>query len=430
MFRLIRFSLSALSIGLLVVACNAAPITPTPIGSTPRFAPTDLPAPIETPTATPAPNTAITLTLWLPPAFTPGEASPAQKILAQQLQSIGTPVQVFAKKEHGAGGLLDLLAAASPIAPSILPDVIALDTTDLEAAARSGLIQSIDNLIPTDLAADLYPFAQNLGSIDGKLYGLIYSADLEHVVFISSTLKSPPAKWSDLSALRYVFALHDGDNSVSDAVLAQYLAAGGILSDADQKPALDQAALTQLLGLYDQAQRNNLLAVNALDLNTDADAWTAWLGNNAALVNVNASLYLSVAQSLPNLKFAALPAIDQPAPPIARGWALAIVAREPRRQIAAMKFILALLSADRNGTFTQAAKVLPGRISALQQWDQNDPYTQFIGDQLQRAIAAPSTSILNIVGPALRTAIDDVLSGRATPEAAAQAAVNAVNQNK
>lgn len=427
MFRLIRFLFSALSVGLILSACTTQPIqvtanapTPTQIGQ---------PAPIETlsPTLTPQPNGPITLTLWVPPAYTPGEASPAQKILTQQLQSIDTHVQVLTKNDHGAGGLLDLLTAASPVAPSILPDVIALDTADLEAAARSGLLQPIDDLLPIDLAADLYPFARDLGSIDGKVYGVIYSADLEHLVINTNAIKSPPTKWSDLTTQRYVFALHDGSSGVSDAVLSQYLAAGGTLQDANQQPALDQAALAKLLELYRQAQRGNNLSNNIFDLNNDTIVWTAFIGSNAALANVRASTYLSVARALPALQFAALPAIDQPAPPIARGWALAIVTREPRRRVAAMKLIAALLSPDRSGAWTQAAKVLPGRVSALAQWDQTNPYTRFIGDQLQRAIAAPSTAIMNIVGPALRTAIDDVLSNRATPIDAAQAAVITVN---
>lgn len=430
MFRIIRFIFSALVVGLILSACTTQPIqvtasapTPTPIGQ---------PAPSVTPTpsASPQPNGPITLTLWVPPAYTPGDASPAQKVLAQQLQSIDTHVQILTKNDHGAGGLLDLLTAASPVAPSILPDVIALDTTDLEAAARSGLVQPIDDLVPPDLASDLYPFARDLGSIDGKLYGIIYGADLEHLVFNTNAIKPPPSKWSDLTTQRYVFALHDGGNGVSDAVLSHYLAAGGTLQDANQQPALDQDSLTQLLGLYQQAQRNNILAVNALNLNSDTDVWTAWLALNAALATVRASTYLSVAPALPALQFATLLAIDQPAPPIARGWVLAIVTRDPRRQVAALKLIEALLSPDRSGVWTQTAKVLPGRVSVLAQWDQTNPYTRFIGDQLQRAFAAPSTSIMNLIGPVLRTTIDDVLSNRATPIDAAQAAVNTVNGNK
>ena len=74
--------------------------------------------------------------------------------------------------------------------------------------------------------------------------------------------------------------------------------------------------------------------------------------------------------------------------------------------------------------------MLPGRLSALSQWDQTHPYTGFIRDQLLRAQAAPSAAILNVIGPVLRKAIDDVLTGKAAPTDAAQAAVTTVNPAK
>jgi hypothetical protein len=67
--------------------------------------------------------------------------------------------------------------------------------------------------------------------------------------------------------------------------------------------------------------------------------------------------------------------------------------------------------------------VLPGRAAALAQWDQADPYTVFIDDELARAQALPSASVRTLVGPVLRKAIDDVLADRATPAEAARAAV-------
>ena len=59
----------------------------------------------------------------------------------------GTPSQIVVKQDRGPGGLLDLLRAASPVAPDVLPDIIALDNSDLETAARSGLIQPIGPLL-------------------------------------------------------------------------------------------------------------------------------------------------------------------------------------------------------------------------------------------------------------------------------------------
>jgi ABC-type glycerol-3-phosphate transport system substrate-binding protein len=436
MFRSLRMSFSAISLlaGLLLAACNANPISPTPTG--PALESTNTPGgtPTVQPSPTPTPNTSITLTLWAPPAFSPGPDTSVQRLLDQQLQTFaisgeGFPVQVLTKKANGGGGLLDLLRSASPVAPGILPDVIALDTTDLETAARAGLIQPIDDLISPELLNDLAPAARGLGTINGGLYGVVYSLDLGHLAYITRSIETVPLTWNEVltSTQRYIFALHAPNNSVSDSVLAQYLAFGGTLLDSDRHPTLDADALTGLLDLYVQAQKEGVLPANVLDLNGPDDVWNSFVANKAALVNVSASRYLTAEQTLPDLSYAALPAIKQPTPPLARGWALAIVTADPDRQLKAMRLIDWLLSADRNGAWSQAAHILPGRLSSLDTWNQSDPYTTFIRLQLQAALPAPSASTLNTLGPILRKAIDDVLSGRAAPADAAQAALAAVN---
>ncbi len=136
-------------------------------------------------------------------------------------------------------------------------------------------------------------------------------------------------------------------------------------------------------------------------------------------------------QPLPsNVQFAALPALDRPTVPVGRGWVLALVTREPRRQAAALRLLQWLVSPENNGALTQAVRVLPGRSAALSTWDQADPYTGFIREQLADAQAPPPTSVLNIVGPPLRKAIEDVLAGRATPTDAAQTAVTSLGTQK
>jgi ABC-type glycerol-3-phosphate transport system substrate-binding protein len=116
------------------------------------------------------------------------------------------------------------------VAPTVLPDIIALDNVDLETAARSGLLQPIGPLLPAELIDDLYPFARDLGSFNGDLYGVVYHADLEQLA--SSSSAPLPQTWNDLleTSRRYIFALGNSNN-VSDAVLAHYLSAGGRLVD-------------------------------------------------------------------------------------------------------------------------------------------------------------------------------------------------------
>jgi ABC-type glycerol-3-phosphate transport system substrate-binding protein len=382
---------------------------------------------------TPLPDTGITLTLWLPTRFLPAQDNAAYQVLQRQLGEFahttdGTPSQIVVKQDRGPGGLLDLLRTASPVAPAVLPDIIALDNLDLETAARSGLIQPLGPLLPADLIDDLYPFARELGSLDGELYGVVYSADLEHLAANSTT--PLPLAWSDLlkTPRRYLFALGNTSTSgISDAVLSHYLSAGGKFADEQGNPLLDETALRTLLETYQEARDAGVLAGSFAELDSADKVWSAWRGIGEAVANLNATRYLSVETRLPDLQVGDLPALIQPAQPLGRGWAYAIVTKDPRRQAAAARLLQHLLSPQNNGEWTCAAGVLPGRAAALAQWDQSNPYTTFAGEQLARAQPLPPAAIRNAISPVLRKAIEDVLAGRATPAEAARLAAATIN---
>ncbi len=431
-FHTIRSVLGAITllcIGLLA-ACQPAPRPSTPT-------PTATLAPVVTvtpQTPTPAPDAPITLTLWLPTRFLPTGNNAAYQVLQRQLAAFaqsedGTPTQISVKQDHGPGGLLDLLRAAYPVASGILPDIIALDTTDLEGAARAGLLQPLDALLPADLLNDLFPFARELGTFNHETLGVLYSADLEHLITVGSD--APPTNWLDLlnARQRYVFAPHDGSKNASDAVLAHYLSSAGTFVDDLGNPLIKPAVLQTLLEKYQTAQQQGDLPANFLDLASPDDAWNAWHATRNGLGQIQATRFLSMAAQLPEARVAPIPGQLRPAESIGRGWAFALVTRDPRRQAAAARLLQYLLSPQNNGAWTQAANVLPGRQGSLSVWDQTQPYTSFIRDQLLQAHAAPPSTVLNVISPALRKAVDDVLSGRATPADAAQTAATAVNGN-
>ena len=431
-FRFLKYACGVLILAALT-ACGSAPAVATPSPTATPHLPVTVVDAIR-PSATPTPvSRAITLTLWLPTAF---NAEPVRSLLHQQLDAFatsedGVPIEVLIKSDHGPGGLYDLLKTASPVAPSILPDLIALDAGELEAAARLGLLQPIGPLLPADFVGDFFPFARDLGTINGTLYGLIYAADLEHLAYNTKAVNAAPVSWDQIltDTLTYALALYDADNFVSDSVWANYTALGGTLMVNDQ-PALDQAVLAQLLDLYQRAQRAAVLSPNVLRLDSGADAWNTFFPTEADLVNVRASLYMSIAQSFPTVQFAALPALDRPALPIGRGWAFALVARDARHQAAAVKLLQWLLTPDNAGALTRAGRVLPGRAAALATWDQTNPYIGFLNEQLTAAHAAPPASLVNVIGPVLHQAIDDVLNGRATPDEAALTAITTLGTKR
>ena len=426
--RSIWGAIALIWIGVLA-ACQSAPSVPASNTPTPTEEPVAT-ATLETPT--PAPNAPITLTLWLPTQFLPQQGNAAYEVFQRQIAAFeqsedGVPASAIVKQDHGPGGLFDLLRAASPVAPSILPDIIALDTTDLETAARAGLLQPIDALLPADMLNDLFPFARQSVTFNGETFGFLYSADLEHLITVNSD--TPPSNWLDLlnANQRYVFAPHDGSKDVSDAVLVHYLSSAGTLVDDLGNPLIKPAVLQTLLEKYQTAQQQGGLPANFSELSSPDDAWNTWRATRNGLGEIQATRFLSVAAQLPEARAAPLPGLLRPAEPIGRGWAFAIVTRDPRRQAAASHLLQHLLSPQDNGEWTQAAQVLPGRQGALTAWDQSLPYTSFIREQLMQAHAAPPSAVLNVISPALRKAVDDVLSGRATPADAAQTAATTVN---
>jgi hypothetical protein len=84
--------------------------------------------------------------------------------------------------------------------------------------------------------------------------------------------------------------------------------------------------------------------------------------------------------------------------------------------------VQALVAPEALAEWTLAARLLPPRPSALTAWG-DDPFAPLAAEVLTRAELRPSLEFLNAFGPALRSALGDVLSGRATPEVAAQQVV-------
>ncbi len=80
-----------------------------------------------------------------------------------------------------------------------------------------------------------------------------------------------------------------------------------------------------------------------------------------------------------------------------------------------------LMAATRQAEWTLAAGVLPSGPAALAEW-RAAPFVPLAAEVLTRAQPRPNPAILASLGPLLRRAWEDVLNGRASPEAAAESA--------
>ncbi len=405
-----------------------ATVRPTAIGTPPVTSPENG----SSPAATAPENGPITLVLWTSESYAPTSETDGGMQLLQQFQAFqqdyNVGVEVILKKRSGTGGLLDFLTTASMAAPAVLPDLITLSDADLYRAAQSGLLQPLDDLLSPELLQDQFDFSLGLTQLGGATMGVLYQADLSHVVYDMASVTSSPLTWQDLysTTVPFVFSPVAPAAGVNDSILIQYLALGGLLTDATGQPALQVDPLARALEFFQRAQQVGVIPKSVLGLSDATTAWATFRIGEAGIVQVPASLYLAERAGLGTAGFGPVPLPDNGATTVGQGWALALVTQDLERQALAAALIEYLLAPENSGAWSRAAGRLPARQAALDAWDQNDPYLSFVRSLLLAAKPTPNPDLAAAVGGPLAQALIDVLGGQVTPAEAAQTAVEAL----
>lgn len=434
-----RFSLlAAMIIVVGLVGCTGTP-APTSTATAIAASATHTPSPTGAPTPNATGDSGLTLIWWTPEFVSPQAAQPAGPLLAAQIatfeatQAGKVRVQSILKARYGKGGVLDFLRTAQPVAPNILPDVVAMDVTELEAAAAAGLLQPLEPLLDENLIAVLYPFARRAGTFDGRLLAVQFISDVDHVVYLPERIKVPPTTWADLlnGKLPYLFpagspqpgSAGSPSESAQRAIISQYRSASAVPVLAGRELALEPDPLLQLFTFYKIGSETGILPPGAADLPDVEAVWNIFTQNRTPMAYVNARRYLAERDTLKFSGFAAAPGWSGPAQPIASGWALAIVTTDPARQRAAAALIAYLLAADNAGAWTRAAGWLPTSAEALAAWGEN-PYFDFLNEQLTDATSYPAGADYPQIAARLQKAASAVLKGESGPDEAVEAAIN------
>lgn len=419
--------LYSLLVTLSLGGCGTLTETPEPVP--PTQAPISIP-----PTATAVPTrdsqpVIVTLKLWLPEELNPYGQEPGASTLAKQLSDFSRAypdlhVDVDVKRAHGRGGLLDFLRTARAAAPGVLPDLVVLDAADLQTAASAGLIQPLDDFLPSALADDRFPFAAVMGDMGSQTIGVVIAADIEHLAYRSDLLDAPPLSWTRVLTppVPFLFPAQGRDHLINDATLIQYLAAGGKLVGTDGKPQLDTDALVEVLDFYsDCANTGTISPTLVLGIADDGQAWERFRSGIGVVTSVRARRYWLEADE--TLSATWLPTRDAQPFSIARGWALAMVTDDPARQTLTTLLLDWITAPDLNALWTQSAGYLPGTRSALQLWDISDADRATLRRLMGAAVPAPPPDVLATVGKEMQEALVMVLRGRLTPERAVAVAV-------
>lgn len=418
----------------LLAACRLdAPATPVVAPS---------PSPSAAPAATVAPTTVsptlaatavitassvITLTIWTTEDLAPG-TSKGGRVLRAQLDawSRAQPnlrTQFILKKPTGKGGLLDYLVNTQAVAPVLLPDLIALDSRELDIAAQTGLLQPLDSELPAGAMADLFPAARKLSTWQGNWLFLPISIDAEHLAYNTARLKKPPRTWDELviGSGNWLFPA-DG----TDGFLLQYLAIGGKLVDGTGAPILSTDPMIQVLTLFRRARDSGVIPDASLALKSVDEVWPMFLAGQSSMAQVSATLFISEREKVATAGFAPVPTRDGQMATLVSSWGYAVVTANPARRRAALDLLTWLSATNREAEWAQAAGRLPARRTAFATAIGPADYAQFLRDLLDQGYAFPPNAQIDRQAEAIRSAATTVLRGQATPNEAAIRAVNSI----
>jgi ABC-type glycerol-3-phosphate transport system substrate-binding protein len=420
-----HLALQALLAVLLLAGCNGSVVgaTPTPRSEiTPSLPPTT--SPVSTETASSPEN----LALWVVPQFAPNQDTAAGALLLERLQAFeqnhpDLTISTRIKQGQDPGGLLETLQAASIAAPSTLPDIVSLNPQMLEAAVQAELLLPLDDLLIPPASPEWYDFSISASWIRDAYFGLPFGADGELLAYNINAFSAAPYAWSDLLDGSAYFYFPAGDPQAA-FTLNQYLTQGGALTGVSGSPALEVDTLAEVLSFYDSLHEAGVLPLIAGQYTSADETWNLFVNGQAAAAL--APLRTFFAQHDPRFVSAVpLPAQTDGGSIFVKTWSWAIVPHDSSRHALAVELLEWLSDPTFLGPWTDALNLLPPTGAALAAWP--DGSKASIASRLVlNAQARPADEILDVFGPLLQDAINQILMGTATPEEAAAAVIQAL----
>lgn len=438
--RVSRLIFSLLPLVLLSAACGIFPgspeagVTPSP----PTTAPSETPVPAATVeiSATPQQVPAVSsLRLWIPPEIGARTESGAEEFNSQirvyRTMHPNLDVVTEQKPIDGQGGLLNYLQTGAEVAPSVLPDVVAVPTSLLADTRVQDLFFPLEGLIDPAFPNDIFPAPATQIAAEGHLYGYPFaSVGLTHLVFNPAVItETLPLDWTRfISDTNHTLVFPADSRAGAMLGLQFYLAEGGTLMNQSGQPALEAEPLSRALAGI-AVNRPNLLQSH--QFKTLDESWqyyqlglsdTIWMRVEHLFGRQAADPTLIETQD-----FSAVPGPDGALVPLTTSWAWAITTSDPARQAAAADLILHLTTPENIANWSERSHVMPARRSAMTLLANANPYYRFLDEQSEMAEAMPiseTSRVLDVIGDA----VFQVLTTDSSPASIADQAVAALRQ--
>jgi len=410
---------------------STQPVQPSPMRTVSPVPTRETSSPVATITA----GQSVTLTIWLPPEMVP-DLAPTPEVGAFiasahagfQAAQRGTRLLVAPKALYGPGGMLDLLLATQPVAPWRLPDIALVDASELPALIERGLATPLNDLIPSTVWDDLFPFALEAVSADGGLYGVPFQVDIPLLVYHEQALAEPPQRWEQLLAgtAKIVFPAAQGeDGAAADLFMVQYLARGGKVTTSPL--ALDTVIVARVLRDYRTAFERGILVPEARESQTWENSWAFYLAGNAEMTLAGSWQYLRDRALLTDSRCSAVPTVSTGRFTLARSLVWVILAQDPAQRRLAAEYVTMMMDVERLGEWSAVSDHLPARRSSYPMAFEPG-LGALLEEQLVRASPYPLSPMYLKARSEIARAIEDVLDGITTPERAASSLVMTISR--
>ncbi|MGB3702703.1 MAG: extracellular solute-binding protein [Anaerolineales bacterium] len=414
---------------ILLANCAQSPIQETNSTPEPPSTPTDSLIPTQESTQS-APEPTI-LRLWVPPQFDPASDTPSGNLLQERLEQYTAQrpdirIETRVKASSGSGGLLDSLSSANAAAPMVVPDLILLPRSSLEIAALKGLLFPYDGLTSTLNDSDWYPYAQELGQIQTSTFGLPFAGNALVSLYRPSEIEMPATDWLSALEVGQPIAFPAAEEEAYFP-LAEYLSTGAPIQDADGRPFLDIAALTDVLNFFQEAESAGAMPFWLTQFTNDEQSLEAYTENQVNTTVTWINRYLS---TLPG-DTAAAPIITQDGTPftLASGWVWALSNPQTERHAVSVDLAEFLTDSGFLTEWSETAGYLPPRASALEGWS-NVALRNLVTKVVESARLIPSNEVMAVIGPALNQATVAILKQQSTPARAATEAIESLESQQ
>lgn len=383
------------------------------------------------------PGTALSgqVVIWFAASLMPGEDTPGETALTGIISALERQLEldltIRLKRAEGVGGIYQTLESAHTVAPSTIPDLVVVSSSEMSKIIRAKLAVTMNGDLTPEIdtiLADLFDSGSVPLEDDGP-YGLPFFVEIQHLVMQSEVSEdSPPDTFAEIAKRKLSFTFPvKAVNGVSASVLAHYSALGGRVRDESGSPILDRIPLIALLEGASSAAADKTILPEALTFTAPSQYWGQFTSGRIALAQVGSSLYLATLQSAPDIVMipAPLPAFEGHAPLIVDGYWWLITTTDPARRAQAQSVIAWFMEPSRHAMLSEAMGMLPSRRESLKRW-RNTSYARFAATILEGDPSPLPYTVEATLAAALQTAFEDVLSGRRTIPQAVDDALSAV----